>query len=254
MACIELNQKLPSHPKIKRLTRTLGFEVPGDIPQTVGHMSMFWLWCYEYAGSNGSLEGMDAQDISDAAGWTGDPALFANALIEHRFIDVDETGVMWVHNWQKNIGKLIDAREKERQRNRVKQQRRRDREKEAKAAEPEAGTEFGLDAEWVKVVKCYEANIGLIPCGRSGEMLVSYYDDLGADVLCKAIEVTNEANPNNPWPYLKKILDKWVEKEINSVEKADAYIKDLKRQLDAAKAAKTGAAPEAPPPVPKVFY
>ena len=259
MASIELNQKLPSHPKIKRLTRTLGFEVPKDIPQAIGHVCMFWLWCYEYAGNNGSLAGMDAQDIADAAGWTGDPTVFANAMVEHRFIDMDEDGIMWVHNWQRNIGRLIDSRDKERERNRVKQQRRRDRERAAKAAgdpEPaaEAKTEFGLDPEWVKIVKCYESNIGMIPCGRSGDMLVSYMEDLSADVVCKAIEVTNEANPSNPWQYLKKILDKWVDQNINTVEKAEAYNLDLKRRIEAGKKQKQSLDAEGPPSVPKVFY
>ena len=49
VAWIELHQQLPTHPKTKRLTRALGLEVPKDIPQVVGHLCMFWLWCLEYA-------------------------------------------------------------------------------------------------------------------------------------------------------------------------------------------------------------
>ena len=87
------------------------------------------------------------------------------------------------------------------------------------------------DTEWLKVVRCYEKNIGLMPYGTSGETLISFYEDLGADVVCKAIEVTNTANADNPWRYLNAVLNRWVEKEINTVEKAEAYIKDLERRL-----------------------
>jgi DnaD/phage-associated family protein len=87
----------------------------------------------------------------------------------------------------------------------------------------------------LKVLKCYEHNIGLVPNGTSGEILSSFYDDLGAEVMCKAIEITNKAQPDHPWKYLNSILNKWIELKIDTPEKADAYNKDLERRLENAK-------------------
>lgn len=262
MAWIELHQKLPTHPKTKRLTRTLGLKVPQDIPQTVGHLCMFWLWCIDYA-IDGSLESMSDQDIADAAGWCGDPELFMRAMVSEHFIDIADDKYV-VHDWDDYIGRLIDYRAKERKRNADKQRRHRQRLKEQKAQQeglasseyptdlPEAST---IDSEWRRVMDCYEKNIGLVPCGTSGDILVSFYEDLGADVVCKAIEVTNTANANNPWKYLHAVLNKWVELKINTAEKAEAYTKDLERRLRVDKQRRAGQdADKAPPAITGDFY
>lgn len=258
MAWIELHQQLPSHPKTRRLTRALGLAVPQDIPQTVGHLCMFWLWCVDYA-VDGSLERMSAQDIADAAGWMGDPDLFMDAMRQAEFIDTDENGADFVHDWDDYIGRLLAFREKERKRNADKQRRHRERVKQQK--HDDSGTnqisdevpfdsdfESAIDEGWLRVVKFYENNIGLVPTGTAGETLVSYYDDLGADVVCKAIEVTNRAQPDKPWRYLQSVLNKWVGLRIDTPEKADAYNRDLERRLENAKRRKPGNAEEGGPP------
>ena len=249
MAWIELHQKLPAHPKTKRLVRALGLKVPQDIPQVVGHLCMFWLWCIDYA-IDGSLESMSAQDIADAAGWYGDPELFLRAMVDEHFVDVDEDGSHVVHDWDDYIGRLIDYRAKERKRNAEKQRRHRQRLKEQKEQqeepiEPEVpptpeqpANPFdisGIDPEWLRVIRCYEENIGRAPCGTSGEILASYYDDLGADIVCTAIKATNQAAPDNPWRYLNAILNKWLEQGVDTVEKAEALSKDLERRISNAK-------------------
>ena len=247
VAWIELHQQLPTHPKTKRLTRALGLEVPKDIPQVVGHLCMFWLWCLEYA-IDGSLERMTAQDIADAAGWYGDAEQFMRAMVDERFIDTRDGGFI-VHDWDDYIGRLIEYRAKERRRNAEKQRRHRERVKQQKAEaklqetqqsaeEPSAkwGDEsFGVDPEWLRVIRCYEENIGRAPCGTSGEILASYYDDLGADIVCTAIKATNQAAPDNPWRYLNAILNKWLEQGVDTVEKAEALSKDLERRISNAK-------------------
>lgn len=123
-----------------------------------------------------------------------------------------------------------------------------------KPEQPEADTTI-VDLEWRKVVVCYEANIGLLPTGTSGDLLVSYYEDLGADVVCKAIEFTNKAQARNPWQYLRAILNKWVDLGITTVEKAEAYAKDLDRQIAEAKRYKAaGAAARERPAIDGDFY
>lgn len=236
MAWIKLHQQVPGHPKTKRLVRALGLRVPEDIPQAVGHLCMFWLWCIDFA-PDGDLTRFSDQDIADAAGWPEDPATFVQAMREAEFLDEGR-----VHDWQENGGRNIDQQNKERERNRQKQARHRERMKAAvptpkpeTSAEPETPNPF-IDQEWLKVVKCYEANIGMIPIGKAGEILYSYYEDMGVEVMCKAIETTNKNQPMYPKKYLDSILKKWTEQKIDTVEKADAYILDLERRIEASKA------------------
>ncbi len=268
MAWIELHQNLPGHPKVKRLARALCLEVPKGIPQVVGHLCMFWLWCLDYA-ENGSLQTMSAQDIADAAGWYDDPDIFLNAMIKERFID-EVDGALYVHDWNDYAGLLIDRRERERKRNAEKQRRHRERIKQQEKQESSQDTPpvtadkeeqnfaeiLGIDQDWADVVKCYEKNIGVLPYGVSCDILQSYFDDLGGAVLCKAIEVTNKAQPNNPWKYLNSVLKKWLKNKIDTPEKADAYTKDLERRLAEAKssitAEKVGA--DQPPAIIGDFY
>lgn len=265
MAWVPLHQTLPTHRKTRKLTRALGLKVPQDIPQVVGHLCIFWLWCIDNT-PNGDLSAMDAFDISDAAGWAGDAEAFFSAMLDSGFIDSAEGDMpIRVHDWEQYIGRYVDRmeqfrikQEKERERNRVKQQNRRERlraaQEEAEQAarrETPTGDErpmkgddsertFGVDPEWLKVAQCYGRNIGMLPIGTSLEMLVSYYEDLGAEVVCKAIEETNKDSPSNPWQYLKSILNEWAEKGIDTPEKADAYSNDRKRIRDEAKRRKEG--------------
>ena len=225
VAWIELHQQLPTHPKTKRLTRALGLEVPKDIPQVVGHLCMFWLWCLEYA-IDGSLERMTAQDIADAAGWYGDAEQFMRAMVDERFIDTRDGGFI-VHDWDDYIGRLIEYRAKERRRNAEKQRRHRERVKQQKA---EAKLQEARQSEEEPSAKWRDA-----PGGTSGEILASYYDDLGADIVCTAIKATNQAAPDNPWRYLNAILNKWLEQGVDTVEKAEALSKDLERRISNAK-------------------
>ena len=253
MAWIELHQSLTTHKKTRRLARALGLGVPDGIPQTIGHLCLFWLWCVDGA-EDGNLDDLDAQDIADAAGWTGDPDVFMEAMIAAGFIDKNEDGIC-VHGWDDYIGRLLAYRAKEKERNRQKSQRHRDRMKAAKEAETQGPTlESAIDPEWRKVVQSYEYNIGLIPVGEAGELLISYYKDLGADVVCKAIEVTNKAQAHIPWKYLQSVLQKWLENGINTPEKADAYTKDLERRLADAKRRKQSTDATEPPAISGDFY
>lgn len=240
---IEVHRTLLTHPKVRRLVRALGFKYPDGTPQTIGHLCMLWLWCADHA-KGGSLDGLDAQDIADAACWTDDPEKFMDALVETGFIDRTPDGDT-IHDWQDYSGKIISAKDRDRQRVRQKRQ----------TITPTEEDDPTVDPEWRKVVLAYEKNIGMIPNGIAGEMLVSYTQDLTADVVIKAIEATNEAQPTNGWQYLKSILDKWVDLGINTVEKADAYHTDLRRRIADAKRRKQQAtAVNEPPAITGQFY
>ena len=87
-----------------------------------------------------------------------------------------------------------------------------------------------VDAGWLRVINAYEANIGLLPTGKAFENLLSYYGDLGADVVVYGIELTNVAQPDRPKPYLAKLLASWAERGINTLQKAQADTAEHKRR------------------------
>jgi len=256
MAWIELHQSLITHKKTRRLTRKLGLEYPAELPETIGHLCLFWLWCVD-GTENGDLTDLDAQDIADAAGWTGDPETFFGAMKETGFIE-DVDGKVMIHDWRDYIGKLLERREESREKER---NRKRDYRQRMKAKQTENPTEDysleldmdSIDPEWLKVVQCYEHNIGLIPNGSALDELQQSMDKLGADVICEAIVITNKAQADNPWKYLRKIMLTWEEKGIDTLEKAQAYTKDLARRLESAKKRRQPEASE-PPAISGSFY
>ena len=117
MAWLEAHQELPRHPKTKRFARMLKI----SIPQAVGHLFLLWWWALDYA-ENGDLSKYDAYDLADAVQWDGDPEEFLSAMIECGpggtcgFIEKDESGNIFIHDWDKYSGRLVEKREKNRKR------------------------------------------------------------------------------------------------------------------------------------------
>ena len=115
MAWLEAHQELPRHPKTKRFARMLKI----SIPQAVGHLFLLWWWALDYA-ENGDLSKYDAYDLADAVQWDGDPEEFLSAMIECGpgetcgFIEKDEDGNIFIHDWDKYSGRLVEKREKNR--------------------------------------------------------------------------------------------------------------------------------------------
>lgn len=72
------------HPKIVKLRRRLGAE------GVLGLVTL-WTWAGEQR-STGVLLGMDAEDISIAAGYPSDAEEFVKTLMDLRFIDRDTSG------------------------------------------------------------------------------------------------------------------------------------------------------------------
>lgn len=256
MAWIELHVNLPAHKKTKRLVRLLGLSVPQDIPRAVGHLCILWLWAIENA-TDGTLKGFDAEDIADAAGWNDDPQVFLDAMIDSGFLDV-EGDSYHIHDWMDYAGRYLDYKKRidtKNQKNRERQKRFREKSKSIKSDSDKSISQDQLvDDQWLRVVKAYEQNIGMMPMGVSLENLISYTDDLGADIVCKAIEVTNLATPNNPHRYLQSILKKWVENNVDTLEKVEAYTKDLERRIKESRAAKYQRTESGPPAIDGKFY
>lgn len=98
-----------------------------------------------------------------------------------------------------------------------------------------------LNQDWVRFVQVYERNLGLIPHGgtKTGQLIADYFDELGADVMCKAVEVTNLAQPDKPAVFMLAILKNWAELGVKTVEQAEAATKDHNRKA-AARARRQG--------------
>ena len=95
---------------------------------------------------------------------------------------------------------------------------------------PTPPQDVDVDPDWVRVIGAYETNIGLLPTGKAFENLLSYYGDLGADVVVYGIELTNMAQPDRPKPYLSKLLASWAERGIDTLQKAKADTAEHKRR------------------------
>ena len=257
MAWIELHQSLVTHKKTRRLARALGLGVPDGIPQAIGHLCIFWLWCVDNT-EDGSLAELDAQDIADAAGWTGDPEKFTEAMVAAEFIDKTEGGLNR-HDWNDYIGKLIERRESEKLKER--NQKRQYRERKRKEAEethlkpedlPTMDDDILVDDESMKVATTYEYNIGNLPIGDARERLMQDVDDLSADVMVEAIKLTNLAHPKFPRNYLDSLVHKLRELHIDTVEKFNTYIKD--RELEKTQGKWQNAPASEPPAIQGDFY
>jgi len=117
LAWLEAHQELPRHPKTKRFARMLKI----SIPQAVGHLFLLWWWALDYA-ENGDLSKYDAYDIADAVQWDGDPEEFLSAIVNCGpggtcgFVEKNESGNIFIHDWDKYSGRLVEKREKNRKR------------------------------------------------------------------------------------------------------------------------------------------
>lgn len=92
----------PTHRKIRRLIKTLGFEAV---------YCLISLWSYTAENHpKGNLIGYDEIDIEEAANWTGKPKKFFDGLMaaKTRFL-VKIKGGYALRNWEKHQGWIVNA-------------------------------------------------------------------------------------------------------------------------------------------------
>lgn len=117
---IPVHVDCPDHPKTIRFARLLKLRVP----YALGHLVMFWRWAIQYS-DRGSLEGYTNEDISTAAGYSGDPEKFVEALLScgvrgPGYLDRDPSGTLEVHDFASYLGVLADERRRDAERKREK--------------------------------------------------------------------------------------------------------------------------------------
>jgi len=104
MAWIESHEELPTHPKTRKAARKLGV----GAPQVIGHLHVLWYWCLTHR-PDGRLDGMDSDDVADAAGWPDEGETFVKAMVMSGWLD-DDNGTLAVHDWWDGAGKTIRRR------------------------------------------------------------------------------------------------------------------------------------------------
>ena len=98
----------------------------------------------------------------------------------------------------------------------------------------ERAREDGLyDEDFARVIHAYQTEIGKEPTGSARELLVSYYEDFGADAMIVAIKETNRKQAYSPWAYLKSILNAFQDAEVHSEAEAIACLKEHERRTNA---------------------
>ena len=105
MAYIEAHQSLRDHRKI--LTLAAALDMPE--PHVAGHCLYLWLWSLDNA-PEGILP--SRRIVARAAGWTGDPNVFVDAMLDANLLDVNEEGQLLIHDWMDYAGLLIERRER----------------------------------------------------------------------------------------------------------------------------------------------
>ena len=78
-----------THRKFIKLSRLLG-----TMYQAAGVLEMIWHHAYQ----DGDPRLGDGEDIEYMIGWDGPPGKCVDALVEAGFLDIDEAGMVWVHD------------------------------------------------------------------------------------------------------------------------------------------------------------
>ena len=115
--------------------------------------------------------------------------------------------------------------------NATKERKGKYKEDEEDARTREDEDEQYLNSEWVKFVKLYEQNIGMMPYSPIAlDKMQSDFRDLGLDVITEAIKATADSFAYNPHKLFQTICGKWVSQGIRTVDQARAAVADHKRK------------------------
>ena len=105
-----------------------------------------------------------------------------------------------------------------------------------------------LNSDWVKFIKLYEQNIGMIPTGFALEELQAFFDDFGLAVIEVAIRATARKHAFNPKKYLDTILRGWLTAGVKTVDQAEANIREHERAMQAQNQPRRGRQQNQPAP------
>lgn len=121
---IELHQEMPRHPKTLALAQALKV----SRHEAVGILADLWTWGLSCAGDDGSLKAVTDMGIAMAVDWpTRKAKALADSLVSVGWLDRDEEGGYFLHDWDDYTGRLNDLRQIKRQQSRERQKRYREK-------------------------------------------------------------------------------------------------------------------------------
>ena len=165
---IRISVSFRNHRKRKRLRLLLG-------PGATDYLIDLWI-ATAMNHPDGILSGMDETDIALEAGWEGDPAEFCRALLECKFLERDEEGTYFLHDWEDHQPWVVKAEARSaKARNAVNakwgtsgeadQNRKQRSERLAEARRKGTHTE----AQWKEMVKFFGSRC--VRCGAEGPVI-----------------------------------------------------------------------------------
>jgi hypothetical protein len=113
LSWIETHQSLARHRKTLQVVAALHV----DRHKLLGHLLELWWWGLDNADKTGFVGPVKPPALAAAAGWPiRDAERFVGALVGAKFVDHDDDGGYWLHDWYDYAGKLAEGRAKNRAR------------------------------------------------------------------------------------------------------------------------------------------
>jgi hypothetical protein len=94
-----------THPKTKELAYTL--DIP--LPHAIGLLELLWAFVAQQT-PKGNVGKWSNAVIAGEAGWTDDPDIFIQALIDVRYLDAEENHRLLVHDWPEHAPNWVHAK------------------------------------------------------------------------------------------------------------------------------------------------
>lgn len=261
MAWYEAHQTLAKHPKTLKLASLIKCERR----YAVGLLHDLFTWGLDAAKKDGSLPNLNADEIASALDFSGKKgASVIAALVESGYLEKDEKGYK-IHDWYDYAGKFADKREDDKQRKKEQREREKNKEDHRKshgshtdvtrtnsgnplvtvpnltvpkevvvsdviARERDDETEEPPN-DLGRVMTFYQNRINTAPSPMCLDLLKSYTESLGADVVIRACEIAIDERKTN-WSYIKGILQNCERMGIHSLADFQRADEDRRKRLE----------------------
>lgn len=257
---IQVYSNLAEHPKIYALVDRLGLRRNYE---AVGIVVSLWLWAAKNA-PDGDLSGFPERAIAAAIGVVGKKRqVLCKALVETGWLDLDENGTLWIHNWSRYAGRLMEIVYKNREQTKVRSRRYRAKHlktKEKMNLEPETSrvshaltgqdiTEHNINnsvcppsSSWSKETLIELCKPRLPLSGSALEELLELSQGMEEAVLRRALDVAQDNGKMN-WGYVKGIPRNWQQEGVRTTQQVELR-EQRRREQRSSKTSKTDLAAE----------
>ena len=245
---IQVYSNLPEHPKIYALVDRLGLRRNYE---AVGIVVSLWLWAAKNA-PDGDLSGFPERAIAAAVGAGGKKKKeLCKALADTGWLDVDENGAYFIHNWSRYAARLMEIMCRKREQTKVRSQRYREKHlitKEKLNLESETSrvthaltgqdrTEHNRkesvcppspsSSSWSKKSLFELCQPVFTPSETALEELLELSAGMEEAVLRRALDIAQDSG-KPMWGYVRGILKNWHSDGIRTVEQVD--LREKRRQ------------------------